>query len=500
MFYRKETPSQQKKIQTVRIPLVLGSIGSAAYDAAKRVYNGEEVERIYNYRPERGALKTGIGLSKAKMLPLGGGVEFEIPAWTKALEELFIYTRYDTAADSPDDRLVGHDEEGYFYETKLYESSSYTRIVLPRTYEKADLLNYRYNGSDVLLISIEAGLYIYDGIGNASMISQAPKVCSMCSYRGRVYAALRGDKTRGWYSDTYNPTSWSASAGGGYYDFFDEGGYVRKVVQFKDGVYIFRDFSVEKLKDEGGGEGISLTKVCTLSARLIPDTVLHCGNAVVYMQRDGLYSFDGAKVKKIFENVIGITDMSGSPKACYDRNKYYVAARLDFGDGEAVLCETTGAKRNVLFEFDLNAETVNTVRGISVNDMAGIKTLTAEKVFLCLSHEYDINHKGVVFELDKSGRIMSGATLPALFSSAYSTLGKPEKKKLIRRISFVTKHDVTLRIKVDGRVFDYAVKGGEVPVRVYIGRQCDVFSFSFLGGGQAEISDVSVEMQYQESS
>ena len=449
----------------------------------------------YNYSLSDGSLKTGIGLSPAKM-PGSFGEAFEIPGAARDIRQMFFYTRFDGESGVPDDRLFILDKQGYSFDTPLLRPGPLSQIILPRQITaRPDALNYRYNGKDVLLFASSGipGLYIFDGEEYDYLVHclDAPSIRSMCLHYERVYACLTGDKTAVWFSDAFDPTNWNVSLDeGGFIEFADEGGYVRKVLQLNDSVYIFRDFSIERLIAYGEQREFSLGKVCLLGSKIIPATVCQCGSCAVFMQRDGLYRFDGITPKKIFEKVTDMIDTDSELRACANGDKYYLSARADFGDGELVAYESDG-KKNALFEFDLKSGGLNILRGVCVEDLLTVKMQTAEKVLACVSGCPAA--AGRVLEIDSSGRVMDTA-LPALWASAHNTGGAPDLRKLVRRVFMTTKYDLTLVLTADGQRFEYSVKGSEKPSAVNINKICRSFSIAFESLGAAEISNAVAEV------
>lgn len=494
MFYGKKTTPPNVKTETIKIPLFSGP-DNRAVDSGMPL---STARTVYNYKISKGALETGIGLKKAFMMD-NAGAPFELPVLTGEIEQLFVYKRFDGAAGKLDDRLVLRDSNGYFYETGLYQSGTYNRVSVPRTFENVDAVSYRYNGNDVLILSVPSGLFVYNGTDNPALVGAAPPVKTICSHGGRLYASLRGDNTAVWFSETFNPVNWNVSSSdAGYIDFADDGGYVRNVLQFDESVYIFRDFSIERLIMPDDGKEPSLSKVCALGAKIISDTILQCGDIIAFMLRDGLYTFDGKTLKNVFANVTDIIDKESGLRACFNRSKYYLAAKADFcgvqsaPDGNA----DAGAElKNALFEFGLKDGTVNILRGAYVNDLCAVKTVTAEKVFAALKPVSDESYGGTVFETDYEARILNVA-LPMFWESAYNAHGAPGKRKLLRKISFLTGFDTRLTVQADGEASVYDVKGSRQPVSVTLNKRCVMFSIAFSGTGGAEIKDAVLELDY----
>jgi hypothetical protein len=496
MFYRKSLNTPAARRAMIKIPLLSGPDNATA--DSRLLKNVGRV--VYNYRITDGTLKTGLGIKPAVMYDAwNGGEEYTLPGGDFEILQLFVYRRFDPVSGMPDDRIVKRDADGYFYEMKLYQNTPPSRIFVPRTLEDADALNYRFNGQDVLLLPLDSGLYVYDGVNPVpSIAGTAPPVKSICLHSGRIYASLRGDNSAVWFSDIFNPYNWNVSLDeGGFIDFSDAGGYVRRVVQFNDGVYIFRDYSVERLIAYGEQREFSVNKVCVLPSKILPGTVAHCGDFLTFMLRDGLYTFDGANMKKIFAGVTDMIDKDCTPpRACFRRNKYYLTAKADFRDGKNILSETLSASdKNALFEFDLEKAAVNIMRGVCVNDVAAVNAAAADKVFAAAKNAPGGEYEGKVFETDYGGNA-GGVGLPMFWESAYNASSSPDAKKLLRKISFLSKYDAALTVNADGKKYSYAVKGSETPSTVNVKKMCKMFSIAFESGGEAEIKDIVLEFDY----
>jgi hypothetical protein len=497
MFYRKNLNPPKPKRTTVKIPVLFGPDNRTADSRLP-----ENVARVvYNYNLADGTLKTGLGMKRAVVYDASAALaEYTLPNRASEIMQLFIYKRFDPYTGLPDDRIITRDSSGYFYEVKLYRNVAATRIAAPRTMEYMDFLNYRIDGLDVLLLSLDSGLYLYDGSApTPTMIGSAPRVKSVCLHSGRIYASLKGDSSAVWFSDAFDPFNWNVSLDeGGYIEFADGGGYVRRVVQFNDSVYIFRDYSIERLIAYGEQREFSVSNVCVLPSKIIPDTVAHCGDFLTFMLRDGLYTFDGTNMKKVFAHVTDMIDKDGGiMRACFHRNKYYLTAKADFGDDKSILIETvtTAVYKNALFEFDLKKAVVNIMRGVCINDVVAVNLITTDKVFVTARHMADGIYRGLVFELDYSGQAY-GAVMPMFWESAYNASASPEARKLLRSVSFLSKYNTRLIVNADGKKYAYDVKGRGTPTTVNVKKACKMFSIAFESEEEAEIKDIVLELDY----
>ncbi|MDR3292885.1 MAG: hypothetical protein LBT20_02135 [Clostridiales bacterium] len=489
MFYRKKIDSPAAKGARLGLPV----LGGPDIKNNESILPKSTAVTVYNYRLTDGVLKNGFGFQRASMPSLSEGTPFEMPEYPNAVGdfcEFFVYRRFDAENRKPDDRLIVRDSYGYHYMASLTESGAFVKLQMGRAFFELTGVNYRYNGEDIALFATDIGLYLCRGAG-ATLVPSAPMISSMCVHSERIYAGLKGDNTGIWFSDTFDPTNWNVSLDdGGFIDFADEGGYVRKVVQFADSVYIFRDFSIERLVAFGEQREFSVTKICTLGSKILPFTITSCDGYLMFMLRDGLYVFDGYAPKRVFDKVTELIDTEIPPHGCFLKNKYYLTAKADFG--EPILWEN-GTGKNALFEFDIKSGGVNITRGLPFNDAAAIKTTTAEKLFVSFTDTGSGELYGRIFETNDSGCFCE-TELPSLWRSADNVQGMSERRKLIRSASFLSRYDATLTVTVDGREYDYPVKGSGTPATVRIKKCGKSFSIAFSGAGKAEIKDVVVEI------
>jgi hypothetical protein len=104
-------------------------------------------------------------------------------------------------------------------------------------------------------------------------------------------------------------------------------------------------------------------------------------------------------------------------------------------------------------------------------------------------------YRGYIFELDYGGKT-SGVVMPMFWESAYNASASPDGKKLLRKISFLTKYDTRLIVNADGKKYEYNVKGRDAPSAVSVKKTCKMFSIAFAGEENAEIKDIVLELDY----
>lgn len=143
--------------------------------------------------------------------------------------------------------------------------------------------------------------------------------------------------------------------------------------------------------------------------------------------KNGIYSFDGVGATKLNLDIDslfeGVTNERCS--GAYLDNKYYLACKLNFGDGETVGCESGAYSNNALIELDLVSGNLNIVRGVDIVSMTAVSEGYISKLICCFGGD----HKNRIGELVHDGAIF-GTPLKKAWISPKSDFGYADKKKL----------------------------------------------------------------------
>lgn len=427
----------------------------------------------YNFTFERGALQSGIGIITAKTTTLtSSAARHSLPALPEGKEAktLHVYRKYDFTNNVRADKLIVRTTDDYFFETKLFETDTYHVVSNLTAVGKDCSVCYRYNGTDLFILCSENGsLYTYDGT-TVSAILAAPKMTSMCVHAERIFATVSGEQNRVWFSDDFNPQNWTVSGtAAGYIDFDDDGGKVIKAVQFLNYVYVFRDFGIERITAYGDQTDFSVAKIYMASARIYPDTIVSLGDVIVFLADDGLHVFDGYNVSNPIPSVNKFLPQEKKYVVAAGLNgKYYLAADLDFGADNINLILDENDVTHIndgLIAYDVTDKSLSVLRGADIAGLTTVKVHTEASVLATF--------RGT--NAAKIGRIVKGgayfdAVLPKFWTSGYTDLGYPGRKKTVREISLVTSCDITVGVELDGNVSEYAVSGKAAPSRVIVNK------------------------------
>jgi len=405
-------------------------------------------DKAYNFAFENGALTGGIGIDPAAgyyAAPIAARHNYpEIPGG-RGLKDVFLYRRL-TAAGVHDDRLIAQTVNGHFYYTSVFKTDSWHE--LPEIIITKDVwtVNYNYNGDDVLLLTSGRDKLIILNDTTPKMCMNTPKFTSLAVHNERVYGSFNGSKPQVWFSDDFNPVNWNVSSGeAGYINFSDECGEVLKVVSFLNYLYVIREYGIFRLTAYGDQSEFLLKKVFTDTGRIVKSSIEVCGDKIIFYAEDGLFAFDGYVVSRIAGEMPKVSRkhiMSGA----YLDGCYYLACCI-WEDSE---------ENNAIVRYNLRDKSLSVLYGYSVRTLKSVRVHNGAQVLCVFALGDDITKLGMMSE---SGKVMNVPTQKR-YISPYGTLNS-SALKTVRSVSLLTTSALTLRVILDGKQYDYQVRGSE---------------------------------------
>ncbi len=462
MFYKKAIPS----INTRQYKIDYSIFGSGMNaDKDENLLSSKKAKLYYNYDIKDGSLKTGIGFETLK-LPLNSSanspdrvIEFPENVGFNGVWHLKYYSQTNQKKDH---FLVYYGDDENLYFCKLVS-------VFPQTFyvdqtmtfpTRPNALQYRIDGSDAMIFTEpSSNMMVWHPENTAYVVEGAPKIVSMCLHYERLFAIVEGERIQLRFSDDLDPTNWATSATeGGYIELLDERGAMNRVVSFGDYLYVFRDFGISRITAFGDQEEFSVSNIHTSSGRIYGGSVTVCGSRMMFLNKNGLYSFDGVSVSKLDLNIDSLFEGVTNENCCgaYLDNKYYLACKLNFGDENQVGCESGEYTNNALIELDLTNGNMNIVRGVDIISMTAISEGYISKLVCCFGGE----HKNVIGQLNHSGNVF-GQPLDKAWISPFTDLGYPDKKKIVKKISLLSKHDTTVKIRTENTTKNIKFKASD---------------------------------------
>jgi hypothetical protein len=473
MFYRKSI--RQRRVKKVRLSFgdFLGGVNARA---DKNLLSFRYSPLAYNFATPSGALTHTKGIGE---LVIGQKLIQPIPG--ESIGKLYFYKRYDPGLKAYDDKLLAYCVSKKLYYLDIEGEESEFKPLEGISFERAPAcINYRLHGDDVIIMCSEYdGMAVWDGKNPPYKVENAPKISTMCVHYERLFATVDGEKSAVWFSDDLDPTNWDISLDeAGYIEIIDEKGALQKVLKFLDYVYIFRSYGISRLTAYAEQTEFSVINLFVSSGKIFPETVTVCGDRIIFLAEDGLFSSDGISTARIAEGIFPLlegNDNKGASSA-YFNGCYYLACRADFGEqGEE--------GNNALLEYDVRKGRATLIRAKGITSLSVISTESVN--LLAMSVE------GRPAMLVGEGSFF-GEPLEKYWQTPQFDFSAPGAMKVLRNVFLYTDTDIELGVVSDLGSKKVRVSGGEGERRVAVNLKGRTFRLEFAcRSAHARISKVT---------
>lgn len=480
MFYRKDLNVSGKKPKSFTKTKVMDGF----IDGTKYLIDASGSYTTYNFNYNSGALTTGLGVNALRM-PFGTGPldtltsELNYPAAVDFLDGWY-HTEFEPINGVFKKYIICYGSNKKFYDYVLYSLAANFRLVSSREFdEKPTVTPIKVDGVDYLMISNKTnGMFLYQD-GNYVKQSNSPNITSICIHDGRLFATLGGDKSTLRFSDDLDPTNWKTLLNkDGQIVMNDERGYLNKVVSFKGSLYVFREFGISKVTVNDKDDSAEVSHLFLSGSRIYPETVCICGDKILMMLKDGIYSFNGTTVNKIDLPIskLWLNEYNAYVCAAFFNGKYYLATRLNFNEQPLIGDEELKTYGNSsIIELDVETNEINILRGVEANFMFPVSDGETQKLVIGRKIGGYIR----LCEVDNSGTIM-GVPTKKEWKTAFSDFGYPCQLKTLKRIQLYTKNDITLKIESEFGTYSFAVAGKTTLQDIYINKKGKAFALSII--------------------
>ena len=406
----------------------------------------------YNFNNKNGALNDGLGINNlSSKLPFTTAFKTKLEAelgQIGSIKACYFAKKYNQQTNTREDKLVLLKNDNTLCYLPLREGQNVPETIL-ETIEDLELNskpvaeNYRLNGEDCTIFSSpNDAMFVLGLSGGIVTVSDAPFISSMAIHYERLFATTGGEQSKVWFSDDLDPTNFSVGLDeAGFIEMLDERGALKKVISFNDYIYIFRDYGITRISAYAEQTTFNVSQLFVSSGKIYPNSVCVCGDEIIFLASDGLYSFNGINATKILDNIsLGFANKNNeNAMAAYLENKYYLACNFDFKDG--VVLGEANATNNCVLEIDLVSRTALFLRGADVCHILAVKTDNFNGVIVCAKeHSSNSFSLGV---LDYSGKIFNTATTK-VWQTPLTDLGQTGQTKTI--LDFVVSTKTSLKI------------------------------------------------------
>lgn len=443
----------------------------ATYDGSVGGYN--KANLAYNFSCKDGALKNSLGLKLLYDKYVYDGF-YHIAA-------MYFYNRKDYEYDKKDDRIVICTDDGLVYDCSA--SGGIFQLIDGLFFNQTPIgVCYNYNGKDVLLLSSEEdGLVIYDG-ENWQKVEGAPPITSMCIHSERLFITSGGVDGALWFSDDFDPTNWNVSLSeAGFIDLGEDRGEMLCVLPLGGHVYVFSSFGVSRVTAYGDQTEFSVSHLLTSCGKILKNTIMSCGDCIMFFATDGLYRFDGYNAERVSDPWFGkvSTDAYFVKGRYYNGTAYYLLQFLhgDSYDNGVLTIKPNGSDGEIIF----------------IGLISEICLLKTDEEYSLLA--YERGAKSICEFAKDQG--FCGEAVPMEWESKESDFGVSAKRKRLTEITFNSNLTVKLTVVADGKAYPFTVepKNGKCVVKPNV--YGNAFSFKIMVMGvKAEISGFELEFSY----
>lgn len=371
-------------------------------------------KNFYNIDFSSGVLRKGYGVKAHSCVP------------TYA-QRYWIYRLYSEEHNAYVDQYIYQYSNGLLAWHDAFKNKEI--YVSGRPFKSLDIINYRVNSKDVLLLSCEGRkLMTWDGTA-LTEYDNSPGISSMAIHYERLFVTSRDERTKVYFSKNLDPTQWEISEdGGGFIELLDERGYLNKVVSFGNYLYIFRDHGISRVTAYGDQSEFSVVNMFVTAGRIFPSSITTCGNCIMFLASDGLYKFDGYNCVRTLTDISPSIQSDDNCACAYYDGKYYLACNVDFADGRLIGCESSAThKINALIVYDPLSGEYSISRGIDISFMNAC-SYNGEDFLMCCE-----SGSGGIIE---RGASRFGKLLPSYWESGVTDMHMPDKIKYVTEILF----------------------------------------------------------------
>lgn len=440
----------------------------------------------YNFDFSGGSLKSGIGFREGLLELFSENVRETIKLQIQAIGSIirtYVYRNYNKTSEERDDKLLLLSSDLNLFILNIKGNNTSLERVRNITFTSIpEAISYRLNGVDVLILTSETdNMVVYDGVNTPYEVLDAPKISSMDIHYERLFVTTNNERARVLFSDDLDPTLWSIDLSeAGFIEMVDERGALNRVISFNDYLYIFRDYGISRLTAFGDQEGFSVSHLFVSSAKIYPNSVSVCGDRIIFLASNGLYSFDGYTTTKILSNLSNaFVRNNNSAIGAFFEGKYYLSLNIKFDNDDYF--NETGFVNNALLVYDIKTKDYKITRGVDIVDIQPVVVGGYENLYFCARRRVDDCY--CVTCIDDSGTFL-GFSLKKVWKTDFYGFGKKQKNKCLRKVSaYVSNSPANLTIESDfGEKKSIKLNVGEGSYNFFIFGTKFRFVFSSIDG------------------
>lgn len=415
--------------------------------------NEINTEKFYNFLPTQN-LNSSLGVAVAKFPK-----SYEdLTEQELAISDLDInavcgvtyFKMYFPTSQNTQHRLLVYGDDNKVYINQLFSESPALLWLFNLQFNSPPVsLSYKTDDTDSIILTSSDKMIVWHTNYSPYEIENVPIITSMCMNDEVLFCTIKDPAFKIWYATNLDAENvGQVTPESGYISLEDDLGYSRKILTFNEDIYVFRDYGISKINYIKND--ITVSQVYLSNTKIYTDTVSVCGNVIMFMTKDGIYSFNGVRVTKTEVDITNLLpDTNDFTAASSLGQNYYLALRLNFNDDKSILCETGNYVNNALVVIDITDFSYQIIRGIDVKSLLPVKTEVFEKMLVTFN---SLNN-------DKLGQIVDdsasfGTSLPKYWQS--SELSNTFNTKLFTKLSIDASENVTFNLIYDDKNISFS--------------------------------------------
>ena len=421
------------------------------FDNFDKNSNAILTKTFYNYKPST-HLNNSKGVKNA-LFPKNptSNVEKELniaATGITSVNGLAYFKQYHPTNKLISHRLLIYGNDKKVYINQMLDDSWELFWLYGLQFETAPIImNFKKDDKDAVILASKDSMEIWETGYSPYTISNVPIITSMCMNDSVLFCTIQEPAHKIWYATDLDPENiGNIGNNSGFISLEDNLGDAKKIIAYNEDVYVFRDYGISKITQYYGD--YTANQVYQSNTKIYTNTVCVCGNNVLFMTKEGLYSFNGVKVTKT--NVALINSLSVKNNGAVASSlgeKYYLALNMNFNDGKEILCENE-CVNNVLIIIDTSDFTYEIIRGVDVKSLLPLKTDEFEKMLLTFNNG-PVNKIGEV--VDES--MILDSVLPKFWSCG--SVVENTNTKLFTKLSVIADENVKISLLHDDGITNF---------------------------------------------
>lgn len=412
------------------------------------------------------------------------------------------YVDYSTDENKRTDKLILLTKENEFLFGRIISIYPTITRLCDVTFESKpktcnlSIENYKY----IFFFGTDQPLRAWDNHTYGTITySNAPNITDFCMHNG-CGVGIVGKERDNIRIDSLALNQWQGNtAFDGVNVLLDsDGGYANRLLSFRDYVFVLRDYGITRLAYNQSSKTYAVNNLLFSGSRIYGDTACICGDKGLVLCKDGIYEFDNISAKKIDLKINKFFkgETNKYAVATFKDGIYYLACRLNFGDGQRVGCEFGNYKNNALIAIDVATNEYYISRGLDINDLCTIQYKSCDKVLASFESNYNLS----IAQIDNSG-LHFGSVMSRFWKSPLSDIGYPDKQKLVKEISIFSKYKIKVTVFSEKESISFWVQGKESASKIPVRIRGNKIGISILSATpKVDISDLKITLDLLEES